>query len=522
MKPFYYGAGHEWRMRVHLTIEMIDKLSPIPGLGLTYDQHIIRGKVDAIAAACMVLKVPPPDTIYQDGMGITTTLPLKDYQHEGVVTLAEILKDTGGALLADDMGLGKSLQTIALANTMNCSRILIVAPRFMSMGWIDELNKWGEGESIAYLQGGDSKKAKLNWHNGQIAKWVITSYEMLAKAAEACFNNGPPDFLVFDEAHMIKNVFAGRSQVAKDMANMVPYKLALTATPMWNRPKDFYGILRVLLGNRFGSRTAFYTRYCGGFINAHQGLEAKGSSNEEELKKRLSYYMVRREKKDVLKELPSLTRQVIWLDADREGEKALKAAVLNKRANATYEAVKATADAKVEAAVELAIQAKQFVLFTYERKHAEEIASKIDKRGGQVVCIHGGLTVEKRQSLIQAAASLRGGIVATIDSLGAGVNLQGVAHVGIMHTLDWVPLKMAQAEARIHRLGQTNPVLWYYLACRETMDEIVVRNIVGKLDQWRSILGAESNRGLRDSLGATIGGHTEEEALAAIYEELKG
>ncbi len=227
--------------------------------------------------------------------------------------------------------------------------------------------------------------------------------------------------------------------------------------------------------------------------------------------------MVRREKKDVLKELPSLTRNVVWIESDKQAEKALKSAVLNQRANAMYEAVRATAEAKLEPAVELAAQAKRFVLFTYERKHAEEIGHRLDKRGTGNVVIHGGLSVERRRDLVTSAARSGLGICATIDSTGAGVNLQGIASTAIFHVLDWVPLKLAQAEARIHRLGQTEPCTVYYLVVKESVDQAVINTAVNKLDQFRATLGHESNRALRDDLQGTA---TEADALAAIFAEL--
>lgn len=516
--PYYASKYRDWRLRVDThNQEIQDKLHPIPGLKIVHEESVVRGTIDAIGAACLVLGIDRP---YAGPPKIQCLnahkVPLKDYQIEGVLDLLNILRSSGGALLADDMGLGKTLQAIAVANQLpQPSRNLIIAPRFMSEGWGDELTKWGEPDYVM-IRSGETKKHKQAWLTAQSAKWVVTSYEMMGKVVEQCFNSQAPDFLILDEAHMVKNVGAGRTKSAMEIATLTNFKLAITATPMWSRPKDFYGILKVLFGQRFGSRTAFYFRYCGGAINAHGGLDANGATNEEELKKRLAYYMVRREKKDVLKELPSLTRQVIWLDSDTEGEKAFKAAVLNKRANATYEACRATTVAKMEMACELAAQAKQFVLFTYERRHAEQLGKKLDLSGTPNVVIHGGIDVKKRHALIQQARTTGSGIVATIDSLGAGVNLQGVAHIGIMLALDWVPLKLAQAEARIHRLGQEMPVMWYYLACKDTIDEVIIKNIVAKLDQWRAIIGHDSNRSLRDDLGAGDG-QTEEEALKAIY-----
>lgn len=523
MHPKYNSQTREWEMVVPLNeTEVREKLESIPGLRFTFSTNTVRGMIDAVVAACGVLGVDCPDPGPPEVRRLRPhNFPLKDYQIHGVMSLINIISKVGGALLADDMGLGKTLQTICLANQLpQPSRNLVVAPRFMSEGWGEELTKWGERDFVM-IRSGKTRAHQTAWVDACYSKWVVVSYEMLPDVAERCFNSQPPDFLIFDEAHMVKGRRAGRSKVAEEMATLTPFKLAITATPMWSRPRDFYQILKVLLGKRFGSPSAFDMRYCNGTLNAHGGMDNKGATNSEELKRRLACYMVRREKKDVLKELPSLTRQVVWLPPDAEAERALRAAVLNKRANATYAAVHSTAKAKMDAAIELARQAKQFVLFTYERAHVEEIASRLDKGGTPNVWIHGGIPVEARFKRIALAKANKWGIVANIDSLGAGVNLQGVASVGIMHVLDWVPLKMAQAEARIHRMGQEYPVMWYYLACKESMDEIVVRNVIEKLDQWRSIVGQDSNRSMRDALGDSTGTEASEaEALRLIYEAM--
>ncbi len=277
-QPFYSLKNRDWRIKVSGTTEA-ELIEAIPGL-YQVPPDLFRGSVDAVAAACRLLKVAGPALPTPEAA--VTHLPLKEYQVEGVGTLTRTLELNGGALLADDMGLGKTLQTIATFNSLNCERILIAAPRFLSFGWSDELTKWGEPNHVV-LTSGETKRHKANWEKAKTAKWVITSYEMLPRAAAECFSDSPPWALAFDEAHMVKNSKSQRTQFAKDLATMVPFKLAITATPMWNRPQDFYGILNTVLPNRWGSRTQFFVRYCNGRINEHGGLEAKGATNEEEL-----------------------------------------------------------------------------------------------------------------------------------------------------------------------------------------------------------------------------------------------
>src|SRR6185369_16461693 len=100
---------------------------------------------------------------------VRTDLPLKDYQRAGVRRLEFVLNNVGGALLADDMGLGKTLQTIALANHMGLERMLVVCPRFMSYGWLDELEKWGEHSHVLVTSG------STKWHKTTMLDFMATS-----------------------------------------------------------------------------------------------------------------------------------------------------------------------------------------------------------------------------------------------------------------------------------------------------------------------------------------------------------
>ena len=111
-------------------------------------------------------------------------------------------------------------------------------------------------------------------------------------------------------------------------------------------------------------------------------------------------------------------------------------------------------------------------------------------------------------------------MVATIDAAGAGLNMQGVAHYGIMHAIDWLPNKMHQAEGRLHRIGQTNGVVWNWIAMRDSADEMVVRTVVEKMDQMHSILGGE--RDMRNDVSDSLAQSPEVEAdlLGQMYEDL--
>jgi SNF2 family DNA or RNA helicase len=123
--------------------------------------------------------------------------------------------------------------------------------------------------------------------------------------------------------------------------------------------------------------------------------------------------------------------------------------------------------------------------------------------------------------LVRDAVSRKVGVVATIDSVGTGIDgLQTSISVGIMHALDYVPIKMAQAEGRLDRIGQNLPVTWYYLAMKDSMDSLAIKSIVNKLDATRAIMGQNEAKGLRDSLSDSSSIANSEASLRSLYESL--
>lgn len=506
-----------------VTPEEAAKLDFIPGLRVENGKAYSR--IDGMAVAHTRIGIPPPPKEICPKVTIPEVSRLRDYQQDGVTQLYGTMLKSGGALLADDLGLGKTLQAITLMKMFK-GRIFVVCPAYVRETWREELAKWGE-TSVAILGPMKTKADTKEWESAHEKRVIVTSYEMAGKAREMCLGGRAPELLVMDEAHLLKGRKTKRSQNVVDVGVLTPYKLAMTATPMWSRPRDFYRILNVLFGRRFGSGFEFDLAYSGGHINEYGGLENRGATRTDELKLRLSYYMVRREKKDVLKELPPLTRQVIWVDPTSTATLAMQRAILTKDGGGMVSALQATLADKMEAAMELAEQAKRFLMFTYRKDHARYMAQTLaEDRDTPCVCVTGDLGTQERMAQVNLAKSKGWGVVATIDSLGAGMNLQGVASTGIMHSIDWVPAKMVQAEGRIHRMGQTENVHWIYIAMKESMDSIVVSNVVNKMDQWHAIMGRDGTTQLRNALGDHVDGagakDAEDAALKAIYDSMGG
>lgn len=490
----------------------------IPGLkaARTHDgQPYVYGYIDAVAAACRVVGVEAPEG---PGAEVPNLLELtreaRDYQRSGVARLYAIQAAAGGALLGDMMGLGKTYESILLARARQSRRVVIVTPGRARYTWLEELLKWGESrESITLMLPKGAKGWKAERAKIASARWIITSYNLLGEIP-----SGPTSMLMVDECHEVKSVGAKRSQEVLSIARMVPCRLLISATPAWNVPKDWWFLLELAFPGRFGRKHDFEARYADGHQGTY-GWIAKGVSHADELRERLKFYMVRREKRDVAQELPSMTDVPIWLDADPHATQAMRAAALKVPGCSFYDALLATLEAKMPACVELAHSAKQFLLFTWQKVHAGIMARQLNEEGTPCVLLHGDMTDLARANAIALARSKAIGIVATIDSAGQSLNLQGIASQGIMHYQDHVPFKMMQARSRLHRLGITEPVIWHHPLLKDSADEVVWRRSTSKLMAQEASMPAMQDAGTyREAMNAST--VSDQEALAGYYAEM--
>lgn len=413
---------------------------------------------------------------------------LRLYQEEGVATLFQLCKVYGGGILADDMGLGKTAQAIVCAESLRkTGQVLIVCPASVRPQWVKEIETWAGAIAREFGPPSKSKRFKSEWAEEQGRKWNVVSYNLAEKAADLL----RPTVIIMDEAHNLKGRRNSWALTLRDICKTVPYKIAITGTPIWSRPCDMWNVLNLALGYKVSGRARdFDTQFCNGHDGAW-GWVNDGATNLGDLKHLVNRYSVHRTKSEVLKDLPELTRVVRWVEKeDSLAKKLFEAAIVEGKQSAVHEAVAATLLAKLPEAVSACVEARQFVCFTQLRAHAEDIADRVSRAGVPCYWIHGGMEAGARQAVIAKAEEEQCGIVATIDSIGTGVNLQGVASVGIMHGLDFVPMKLMQAEARLHRLGQKNAVTWIYIALRDSIDERIIAVIVERLDTWRLSVGS--------------------------------
>lgn len=488
----------------------------IPGLYVSKDGRALQGPYDAFAAlaqrkeiteevlrSLIPARLPPTKT-----PSLLDTGPLRPYQVEGVRRVVSALKTDQGHILADDMGLGKTLQSCSTWDALGRPfPLLVAAPAAVRRTWAKEFKKWL------------GLKPRLVETGAQAAKVmrddlvVITSYDLIGRGALPL--SFVPHATILDEAHLLRGRQAKRNERLHAICQTATYRLALTGTPMWGRPRDLWQVLKYLFHYRFGNADQFDYAYCAAFINKWGGKENKGIARSDELRARLSYVMTRRTKAELGSQLPSLTRSVRWLPPTKPATKMLQA-YAGKQCSLT-DALVATLEEKIKPAADLVEELEgNAVVFTWRKQDVAALAAEITKRGVDCVTITGDQSHAAREVAVRQATERKACVVATIDSTGTGVDgLQHVADTVIFHALDYTPTKMAQAESRLHRLGQSEPVTAIFLAMENSADRFVVEKVVDKLESWRQTMGTDSTTKMQESMAAPA--EIDEKYAAEIY-----
>jgi SNF2 family DNA or RNA helicase len=414
-------------------------------------------------------------------------------------------------LIADEMGLGKTIQAIGVLNQLeDVRRVLIVCPKSLRINWINELKRW-------------SVKFRL---------FDIVSYNKLGEVTDSY------DLAILDEAHYIKTSDSQRSIAARKVLRRAKRILMLTGTPVENRPVELWPLVQILDPETFdppgvangipversgmgGGARNFVRRYCdakmkGQVVRPGKGrpggyrkvFDVGGASNIEELGDALrATCMIRRQKRDVLKDLPPKRRQIIIYEApdraiiENEAKWFAKAgldyesdvAALTK-ANISFpelaEARVKTGKLKAPYVVEhieemLRNGIEKVVVFAHHKEIVWAYDDALSIYGSVVYT--GDCTEEMRDKAVrkfQTQAETRI-FIGSHKAAGVGLTLTAASHM-VIAEMDWKP--MVQAEDRIHRIGQSEPVLIQIPVFDMSVDSNMAKLIVKKMNMADGIL----------------------------------
>lgn len=465
----------------------VAQFKTIPGIRWDPGERVWKGPAEAAAAvgrilekACVVKlrdRLPQPPAPIPCG-----DADLYGYQQEGVGFLKSRIETFGAALLADEPGVGKSVQALrALADT---KRVLVLCPAVVVEHWREEIKKWLGLDSV--------RLGKGEWN-----KFAVCSYDTFRGMLRPDAPELPQaEAIVLDEIHYLSHSSSQRSKAVKayNKAAAPKIKIGLSGTPMLVRPKDLFNPLDLLFPGRFGTWFGFTRRYADGHFESIKGApkevwQHNGASNLDELAERLKPLMLRRTRRQVLPDLPDRQRIVLPVEVPADAARNLSKAYAElSDGEAVREILQAVEIYKTTAACalvgDLVTQGRRPLVYTTRRHVAEEIAKKLG-----CPYVTGETPPHKRREKLLSGT---GPAVATLFSVTTGINLIEF-DTAVFVGLDWVPSVMLQSEARLSRVGQTRSVLYYYLVGIGTVDEVIRSRVIERLEHFSTLVGTEGD-----------------------------
>jgi SNF2 family DNA or RNA helicase len=425
-------------------------------------------------------------------------------------------------LLADDMGLGKSLEaltTFAVDVKLGWSKTcLVVAPVTLKGNWADEIEKFSRFQYVL-LEGTPAKRERqlLDFAAMESPKILIINYEQVAPH-QKFLDSMNFDVAIFDEAHYLKNPKAKRTKACLSVYSKRSFML--TGTPMLNHVHELWSILHRIDPAGYPKYWPFLNRYA--VFGGYQDKQIIGVKNEKELTERLQNVMLRRLKKDVLnlKDVQYIERRVdlaseqkklyddviseMKLDRfDRDDPDDIENAltkflrlkqICGTTVTFTGKDVSTKLDLAVADATELLENGHRVIVFTQFRDVLACYADRMKALDVPVYQLHGDIKQPERQPIVNEWSNTiqPGVIVCMLQVAGVGLNMTASRHLQFLDKL-FVPGLNRQAVDRAHRIGQseTQPVQVFEYLCRNTIESRVNQILTTKSKLFGEIVEAD-------------------------------
>eukprot|EP00300_Choanocystis_sp_HF-7_P003039 c12293_g1_i1.p1 GENE.c12293_g1_i1~~c12293_g1_i1.p1 ORF type:complete len:1104 (-),score=304.81 c12293_g1_i1:66-3377(-) len=492
---------------------------------------------------------------------------LKPYQLEGLKWLVSLYNNGLNGILADEMGLGKTIQTIALLCYLieakrNNGPFLVIVPLATLDNWKNEFAKWGPSIRVVSYRA-DAKSLQRIDQNELVEgayHVVLTTYDMIVKHSSHLKKRIRWQYIIVDEGHRLKNP---NSRLSRELRLFTcRYRLLLTGTPLQNGLDELWALLNFLLPTIFDSIGNFQEWFNAPFQAEHGG--EKMEMNEEEslfvinqLHQVLRPFVLRREKKEVEAQLPSKTEIVIrcplsaWQDVvyDQIQKKAVRVMDRTQKVlNNTVMQLRKVCNHPFLVNIDHDYTNLELLRSCGKFDMLDRILPKLLAAGHKIL-IFSQMThlLNLLEELLEyrdikfcrmdgsTKAEDRGGVVADFWKVtsdvhvfllstragGLGLNLQ-VADTVIIYDSDWNPQQDLQAQARAHRIGQTNEVHVYRFVTNTPMEEDMYQRAAHKLDLDQKVIQAgkfdrrSTDKDRREHLSAVMKKRTAMETITHI------
>lgn len=418
-------------------------------------------------------------------------MKLFPYQEEGVNWLQSHFR----AILADEPGLGKTLQVLELCwRCPGAKKVLIVCPANVKSVWVKHIREMFPRSAFNVLSGRASGQP---FGTGDF--FVVVNYDILPHRIDQLAKVNW-DMVVFDEAHYLKTVESQRSKATFSKLTRANRVLFLTGTPMLNRPVELWTLLYAIDRDLAGTHREFTAKFCNGHYREGRWVDS-GSSNLGELNDLLSKVMIRRKKKDVLPQLPPKIRSVIETDQPLNWESlksemgfdwkdtlkglARKKQTLPQDVLARIRRKDGLAKAPwVARYAKMRLEAEPTSKLILAAHHTDVVEYLADAFRGQCVILTGSTSPKGKKEaveLFQTEEKVRV-FIGNIVAAGQGITLTAADRV-IFAEQSWVPGEMDQMENRHHRIGKTGTVWVDWIVSPESIDSIICPTLLQKMDK---------------------------------------
>lgn len=447
---------------------------------------------------------------------------LRDYQKKGYYWLRFLHKYRFGGILADDMGLGKTVQTLTLLKSISSKRpALITCPRTLIYNWGEEVKKFFPEIKYLVYYGTPLEREEMR---SCFDKYdlIITSYSIISRDYQE-INKSKVEFsyCVLDEAQHIKNFKTLRARGVKKIK--AERKLALTGTPLENSVEELWSIFDFLMKGYLGNYSQFRRNYL-------TPIKKENDQNKlEELRKRVSPFILRRKKEEVLSELPEKIINIQPVEMTKLQHDSYRA-VLDEVKSNIIQTVKEKgfnhsrinvlaaltklrqicnhpalvlgkkgqkqSSGKLEVLQEIvedAIEAgHKLIVFSQFVKMLKLIRHSFGKKGINYEYLDGSTRNRmERVKHFNEDAEVKVFLI-SLKAGGLGLNLTA-ADIVIHVDPWWNPMVERQATDRAHRLGQQKRVMVYKMITNGTIEEKMVKLQQKKQKVFESIIENNSN-----------------------------
>ncbi len=487
---FLSGAGDTVQLQTYRTCYMESLLS---GLNLPVEVE------ESVHETVRALTEPG-----EEMLPMPSGLTLRPYQLRGVKWMHTLDRLHLGGVLADDMGLGKTVQVIALllsakdpeGHVGSIRPSIVVAPTTLTYNWLSELERFAPELSVMVMAGTAAQRASQIRHVREVGDVdvLITSYPLIRQDIQL-LSDIDFRFAILDEAQHIKNAGSKGAIAVRQLKAQT--RFALTGTPLENGVGELWSIFNFVLPGFLLSYSAFMRRYQDG-------------SESEDLRRRISPFLMRRLKKDVLTELPDKIETVMTAQMSPEQQKVYQATMLHLRDRVDaivkekgfdrgrtevlaaitqlreicchpalvlddYTGASGKLDLLLEILPEAIAKGRRVLLFSAFTSMLKILRRELENSGYTCMYLDGDTPAPRRVEMCEQFNTGDDAqiFLISLKAGGTGLNLTG-ADMVIHYDPWWNPAAEEQATDRAYRIGQTRKVEVIRLVTHGSIEEQVV------------------------------------------------